>query len=133
MSNGGPQQVQIQIPPQIIAQIKGQTLNAAAIAIVTGDYEGSEVVPISCKKIIGDMLLTLAGNRGLETAKCEHCTKIRLEHDLDLKTGDRTCAAELQTKPTPETPNPAKKIFSPVVPKVVAPSESERRIILTGR
>lgn len=115
-------------------QIQMQTINTVANAIVEGDYEGAEIIPLSHKKLIGEMLITLTRNRALETAKCEHCSQLRLEHNLDLGTGNRMCAPEFQPKPSEDDPTlvPAPNTFSPMMQRIVAP-EPKSRIILPGR
>lgn len=134
MEKQGPQQVRIQIPAEVMAQIQMKMAGQFANAIVIGDYEGAEVIPDSHKLLIGEMLLTLAQNPALETAPCEHCSEIRLEHPLDVQTGFRYCKPEKQPQPSAEDPTsvPEKHRFNPVMRRVVAPSD-EKRIIIPGR
>ncbi len=108
---------------QIQAQIQAQLCAHMANAIVDGDYEGSEIISAAHKMIIGDMLLTLSMNKLLETAPCEYCQEIRLEHPLDLETGFRVCKDEHQVK------DEDTKRFQPKMQErslVVAPTAAEK-------
>lgn len=117
----------VQIPPnvlrQIQAQIQLQLCAHMANAVVDGDYEGSEVISVAHKMIIGDMLLTLSMNKGLETAPCESCEEIRLEHPLDLESGFRIC------KPEHQVDGEDTKRFQPKMQeqsRIVAPTAAEK-------
>ena len=118
-----PQMKQIKIPGQVLHQLQIKMMSAAANAIVIGDYDGHDAIPMAHKKIIGDMLLTMSQNPALETAKCESCDKIRLEHELDVTTGDRVCAVEEGAKRT---------TFFPQEKRIVEPSKPGN-IIIPGR
>lgn len=127
----------VAVPAEIVRAIQMKTIGMLANAVVSGDYDGSEVIPEANKKLIGDMLLTLAQNAALETAKCEHCREIRLEHELSLEDGDRYCKDEHQPKPTEDDPTlvPNKTKFQPEVPSQIAVPGGRRTeggIILPG-
>ena len=107
---------QVQIPIQVVAQLQMQFLMMAANAVVDGDYDGNEAVPANCKRIIGDMLITMSRNPGLEKAVCEHCGKIRLEHELHTASGNRLCALKEGEDPVLE-----RKQFRPVQPRIIVP------------
>lgn len=143
--NGPPKTAAVKVPMQIVQQIAGQAQQAAmaamANAVVSGDYEGAEVIPDNHKLIIGDMLLTLAQNRRLETVPCEFCGEIRMEHPLDLATGHRYCKDEHQakfetgTKPAVTRELPERHKFTPKVQRIVQP-EGEKTpggIVIPGR
>lgn len=119
-----PQMKQIKIPGQVLHQLQIRMMSAAANAIVVGDYEGAEAIPMSHKKIIGDMLLTMSQNPALETAKCESCGEIRLEHELETTTGDRVCAVEDGAERT---------TFFPEEKRIVEPPKPPGNIIIPGR
>ena len=119
-----PQMKQIKIPGQVLHQLQIRMMSAAANAIVIGDYEGSEAIPMAHKKIIGDMLLTMSQNPMLETAKCESCGEIRLEHELEVSTGDRVCKAAEDAERT---------TFFPQEKRIVEPPNPPSNIIIPGR
>lgn len=118
------QMKQIKIPGQVLHQLQIRMMSAAANAVVVGDYDGAESIPESHKKIIGDMLLTMSQNPALETAKCESCGKIRLEHELDVATGDRVCEVEEGAERT---------TFFPMEQRIVEPPKPPGKIIIPGR
>lgn len=134
----GAQPQAVAVPAEIVRAIQMKTIGMLANAVVSGDYDGAEVIPDAHKKLIGDMLLTLAQNAALETAKCEHCREIRLEHELSLEDGDRYCKDEHQPKPTEDDPTliPPKNKYRPELPSQIAVPGGQRTeggIILPGR